>query len=120
MSGEAGNNEGESVSSHFQKELADPKFHRLYEVESKKVRLGFVINRLRNQARLTEAELGRRAGVTKAYIARLEMGELRNYDLDTLKKIAMGLHKVLVIGFADESKTKSFLQPKDLKASVAL
>jgi DNA-binding XRE family transcriptional regulator len=90
-----------SVDEHFRREMADPKFRRTYEAENRKVRLGYVLNKLRNQAGLTQADLAVRVGVTQSYIARLETAEARNYEINTLKKIAAALHKVLVIGFAE-------------------
>jgi len=98
--------EGEPVEGYIRKKLADPKFRRLYETEAKKVRLGFVLNQLRNHAGLTQAELALRVGVTQGYIARLETAEAPNYEINTLKKVAAALHKVLVIGFAEESGTR--------------
>lgn len=109
---------GTSVEEHFRKKMADAKFRRLYEKESRKVHLGFVLNKMRNQAGLTQAELAVKAGVTQGYIAQLETAEMRNYEINTLKKIAEALHKVLVIGFADESKPAKPVQPKELKELV--
>ncbi len=100
-----------TVEAHFQRQMKDPKFRRLYEKESRKVRLGYVINQLRNKAGLTQAELALRVGVTQGQIAKLETAETRNYEINTLKKIAAALHKVLVIGFAEETKSsRSFVE----------
>jgi transcriptional regulator with XRE-family HTH domain len=53
---------------------------------------------------LTQAELALRVGVTQGYIARLETAMSPNYEINTLRKMAAALHKVLVIGFAEEAK----------------
>ncbi|MBK8869719.1 MAG: hypothetical protein IPN19_01405 [Elusimicrobia bacterium] len=48
--------------------------------------------------------LAHRVGGTQGYIARLETAETSNYEMNTLKKIATALHRVVVIGFAEEPK----------------
>jgi DNA-binding XRE family transcriptional regulator len=92
---------GASVKAHFEKKMMNPKFRRLYQEEERKVRLGYVIHRLRTQAGLTQVALAHRAGVTQGYIARLETAETSNYEMNTLKKIAAALHRVVVVGFAE-------------------
>ncbi|MBL0059306.1 MAG: helix-turn-helix transcriptional regulator [Elusimicrobia bacterium] len=98
---------GASVQTHFKKKMMDPKFRRLYQAEEKKVRLGYVIHRLRTEAGLTQAALAQRVGVTQGYIARLETADEENYEMNTLKKIAAALHRVVVIGFAEEPRRHS-------------
>ena len=111
---------GEPVEGYIRKKLADPKFRRLYEAEKKKVQMGFMIHRLRTRAGLTQAGLAARVGVTQGYIARLETAEMPNYEINTLKKIAAALHKVLVIGFADQSKTpRPVVHRRSLRELVA-
>lgn len=43
--------------------------------------------------------------MTQGYIARLETAEEANYEMNTLKKIAAALHRVVVIGFAAEPRS---------------
>jgi len=108
------NNTEERVEKHFQKKIKDSKFRRLYEAESKKLKIGFLLHQLRTRAGFTQAELAARVGVTQGYIARLETANTSNYEINTLKKIAMALHKVLVIGFFEETKTPSVLEGREL------
>ena len=101
---------GASFDKHLRKKLKNPKFRRLYEAESKKVKLGYRLHQIRIQAGLTQAELAKRVGVTQGYIARIETAEAANYEINTLKKIAAALHKVLVIGFFEKSKVEQTLE----------
>ena len=110
------NKVGESVDNYLRKRLKEPKFRKLYEAESRKVKLGFLIHQLRTHAGLTQMELAQRVGVTKGYIARVETAENANYEINTLKKIAAALHKVLVIGFVKEPKDLRTLERKALVA----
>ena len=107
---------GESVDKHFHKKLKSPKFRRLYDVESKKVKLGFMLHQIRTEAGLTQAELAVRVGVTQGYIARLETADSANYEINTLKKIAAALHRVLVIGFIEGPKAARALEDRMLVA----
>jgi DNA-binding XRE family transcriptional regulator len=93
-----------SVREHFEKKMKNPIFRRLYEVESRKVHLGYMLHQLRTRAGLTQEVLAERVGVTQGYIARLETAENANYEMRTLKKIATALHKVVVIGFVEEGR----------------
>lgn len=108
---------GTSVEKHLDKKLKNPKFRSLYGAESKKVKLGYLLHHIRTQAGLTQAVLAAKVGVTQGYIARLETAEAANYEINTLKKIASALHKVLVIGFYEESKAK--ILPKLEKSLIA-
>lgn len=54
-------------------------------------RLSEVIKTLRTQRGLTQAQVARKAGVTKNYITMLERGERKNPSLDIMKKIARAL-----------------------------
>jgi transcriptional regulator with XRE-family HTH domain len=53
--------------------------------------LSTVVKRLREERKLTQAELAKRAGVTEAYISMLEGGQRKNPSLPTLKKLARAL-----------------------------
>jgi transcriptional regulator with XRE-family HTH domain len=109
-------NIGESVEKHLKTKIKNPRFRRLYEHEFNKVKLGWMLCELRTHARLTQAQLAHKVGVTQGYIARLENAETANYEIDTLKKIAAALHKVVVIGFAEEPKAHKSLEVRELVA----
>lgn len=106
--------QGYLVEKHFQSKLKDPKFRHLYELESKKVNLGFALHRLRTQHGYTQAELAARVGVTQGYIARLETAEASNYEINTLKKIVNALDTILFIGFAEPTKDTHSLEVQQL------
>ena len=50
-----------------------------------------MVKRLREERKLTQAQLGKRAGVTEAYISMLEGGQRKNPSLPTLRKLARAL-----------------------------
>jgi len=53
--------------------------------------IGKHIQSLRKQRQLSQVQLGRRSGIKRQYISRLERGKLKNPTLNTLRKIAQGL-----------------------------
>ncbi len=114
------NEHGSSVKAHFEKTMTDPKFRRFYQAEEKKVRLGYVIHRLRTEAGLTQVALAHRVGVTQGYMARLETADGGNYEMNTLKKIAAALHRVVVIGFAQEPSKHSAAVSRRIESLVTV
>jgi transcriptional regulator with XRE-family HTH domain len=54
-------------------------------------KLSRVIQQLREDAKMTQRELAKRAQVTPGYIAQLEMGLRKNPSLAVLKRIANAL-----------------------------
>lgn len=50
-----------------------------------------VVKRLRKQRKLSQAALGRKVGVTEAYISMIESGARPNPSLPTLQKLARAL-----------------------------
>ena len=54
-------------------------------------RLGMKLKRLRAKRGLTQEELGRKVGVSYAYISMLESGAKTNPTIDTLKALAKAL-----------------------------
>ena len=54
-------------------------------------RLGTMLKQRREQKRLTQTALAGKAGVSQAYIAKLESGEKKNPTLDLVKKLAKAL-----------------------------
>jgi transcriptional regulator with XRE-family HTH domain len=50
-----------------------------------------VVRELRERAKLTQAELAKRAGITEAYVSMIEGGVRKNPSLPTLKKLAKAL-----------------------------
>ena len=54
------------------------------------------IKELRSDKSMTQAELARKSGINRSYLADIEMGN-RNFGIDTLEKIIKGLG----IGYAE-------------------
>ena len=54
-------------------------------------RLSALIRDLREQAKLTQLQLAKKAKVTEAYISMIESGARRNPSLPTLKRLAKAL-----------------------------
>lgn len=50
-----------------------------------------MVKKLREEQGLTQAALGKKAGVTEAYVSMIESGVRKNPSLPTLKKLARAL-----------------------------
>ena len=55
------------------------------------MKLGITIARIRKRRKLTQAQLAKRAGVHRIYVAQIE-GETKVPSLATLEKLAKALH----------------------------
>jgi DNA-binding XRE family transcriptional regulator len=95
-----------SVRGHLQEKLKNTHFRQAYEIERRKVKIGYAIHKLRTHAGLTQAQLAKRVGVTQGYIARLETADTDNYEIKTLRKLAEAFHKVLILGFVSKEEAK--------------
>jgi transcriptional regulator with XRE-family HTH domain len=54
-------------------------------------RLATVLKQLRDDAKLTQEELAKRAKVARSYVALIEAGRKKNPSLDILKRLARAL-----------------------------
>ena len=79
--------------------LKDEEFRKGYEEELRKLRIAHALIKLREQRGLTQAALARRMRVSQPFIAKLESGEARNYNLETLMKVAVALDSDLEVRF---------------------
>ena len=81
------------------KKLADPQFRQGFEEEAQKLAIGEQLSRLRQDARLTQAQLATRIGSTASAISRYENAEYDRYELRTLQKIvrACGGHLDIIM-----------------------
>lgn len=102
---------GELFDDFMKKELKDPAFKRLYQIEGVKLRIAVRIAELRKKAGLTQADLAKKVGVSQGFISQLEMADTENYELKTLKKISEAIGMVLVIGFMTKSELKHRTAP---------
>ena len=69
------------------RKLASPKFRKGFEEESLKLAIGEQLARLRQEAGLTQAQVGNRTGTTASAISRYENAEYDRYELRTLQRI---------------------------------
>jgi len=79
--------------------LKDAEFRKGYEEELEKLRIVDALIRLRERRGLTQTQLARRVGVSQPFIAKLESGEVHNFSLETLVKLAMALDSELEVRF---------------------
>ena len=79
--------------------LSDEKFRKGYEEELEKLRIAHALIKLREKRGLTQAALAKRMRVSQPFIAKLESGEARNYNLETLLKVAIALNSDLEVRF---------------------
>ena len=68
--------------------------------DSLELDLGIEISEQRSKLGLSQSELSRRIGIQQSSLSKIEHGEL-NPNLQTLKRIANGLNKKLVIKLED-------------------
>jgi DNA-binding Xre family transcriptional regulator len=84
---------------YFRKQLADPEMRELIEGEIESLRVGTQIARLRQQRRLSQAQLAARAGMSSPNISRIENSPAQNITLGTLVKIAGALGRGVDVTF---------------------
>lgn len=89
---------------HLNRLLKNPEFKRLWEEDAPNRELMESLYIARNEQGLTQAELAQRCGIKQSNLSRIESGN-GNPSLETLRRIARGLGKVLTIGFVDPSET---------------
>ena len=77
--------------------LKDKRFRRRIEAGVQRLKVIHQIVELRQKLKLTQAELGRRIGVSQPFIARLENDETANLSLETIVKIVEALNGELDI-----------------------
>jgi len=68
--------------------------------------LGATIRRLREAAGLTQDELARRAGLSRIYVQKLELGERESPSFPALERIARALRATLTIDLAAKRRRK--------------
>ncbi len=83
----------------LKEDLKNPGFKQAFEAEDLPARLALRIAELRQKEGLSQAELAKRLGAKQQLIARIESLDHTNMTLSTLQKIALVLHKRLVVDF---------------------
>jgi len=89
----------ENFDVWLNRELKKPGFRKVYEEERIKVSLAQKIAELRQENRLTQAELAKKLHVSQQYVSRLETGLEKNLTIDTLVRIAATLGRDVRISF---------------------
>ena len=89
----------ENFDGWLKRELKKPGFRKAYEEERIKVSLAQKIAGLRQENRLTQAELAKKLHVSQQYVSRLETGLEKNLTIDTLVRIAATLGHDVRISF---------------------
>ncbi len=80
--------ETKKLKSWVQKKLENPKFRKAFAEEHEKISIGERLVRMRLSAKLTQAEVARKAGTTASAISRYENAEYDRYEVRTLRRIA--------------------------------
>ncbi len=84
---------------HLERSLQDPEFRRAWEERELKYQIISEFIRLRNEKKMTQAELAEKAGTTQAVISRLERGNA-NLTLSMMERIAKVFGRKVQISFA--------------------
>lgn len=71
--------------------MADPEYRTIYEEEAAKKELWLQLVEARLAAKLTQAEIAKRLGVSQAQIARIEKRGYDAYTLTTLRRYVRAL-----------------------------
>jgi DNA-binding XRE family transcriptional regulator len=77
--------------------LATPEARTVYQEEAAKKELWLQLVEARQAAGLTQAELGRRLGVSQAQVARIERCGYDSYTLNTLRRYVQALGRTLEV-----------------------
>lgn len=84
--------EGEASYRGWKGELKeDPEYQRVYAEEAAKKELWLQLVEARQQAGLTQEQLGKRLGVSQAQVARIEKRGYDAYTLNTLRRYVLAL-----------------------------
>ena len=59
---------------HLNEKLKDPEFKKLYEEESRLLRLGYEISKAREQKGISQKELAQKSQVTQQQLSKIENG----------------------------------------------
>ena len=78
-----------TFQEHLNEELKDPEFRKLYEEESRLLRLGYEISKAREQKGISQKELAQKSQVTQQQLSKIENGV--NCNLLTFIRVSTAL-----------------------------
>lgn len=88
----------DDFEQHLNKKMQDPEFKASWEALEADYSLINTLVKARNSAGLTQQQLSDKIGINQAVLSRIETGKA-NPSVETLKKLAKGLGKKLIIDF---------------------
>ncbi|MCX6119233.1 MAG: helix-turn-helix transcriptional regulator [Proteobacteria bacterium] len=94
------------VKSWVEKKLEDKDFRKGFATEYAKLSIGEQLAALRAFAKLTQAQVAKKAGTTASAISRYENAEYDRYELQTLRKIVEACGGKIDIVVTPSSKKK--------------
>jgi ribosome-binding protein aMBF1 (putative translation factor) len=97
--GGASSARGSDFSNDLESRLRDPELARDYRDALERATLGLKIARLRSQRGLSQAQLAERIKTTQSVISRYESADYENYNLQTLRRLAVALDTELLVDF---------------------
>lgn len=84
---------------YLKQQLKNSAIKKSYDEEGLKLEVGYTINRLRLECRLTQDALALKLKTTQSVVVRMEQGQ-QNFTLGTLQKLAQIFDKSLKVEFA--------------------
>ncbi len=75
----------------------DPRFAKAFKAEDVRARLALRIAEIRQQKKITQADLAKRLHTTQQAVSDIESFKHQNLTLGTLQRIAEALHSHLIV-----------------------
>ena len=90
-------NKAQYHTEDLKKDLANPRFKKLYDDQLRNLRLGVKIAKLRQKLGWSQADLAHRARTSQQAISRIEDANYTRYSLPLLQKLASTMGRHLII-----------------------
>jgi len=90
-----------TFAQHKKRSLKDPAFRKVFNEADDDIFIetAYQLIQLRKSAKLTQAQLAKKLGISQQAIARLESLSYKGHSLSTLQRVADVLHKKLRLQF---------------------
>ena len=92
------NQKAVDFQEYLNEKLKNRRFRKYYDEYGKQLEIAYQILKLREQKKMSQAELAKRIGTKQSNIARMEAGQ-QNFTTDTLQKIAEVFNRNVRIEF---------------------